>query len=75
MLPREMNIVAMAKAGERYVFVFDDNSYEAVLEVLERYARDERLSLTEADAALIRERIHQLAARAVPGSQLEPEQL
>jgi len=67
MLPREMNIVAMAKAGERYVFVFDDESYEAVLEVIDRYARDPRLSLSEQDAALLRSKVWQLAERAVLG--------
>ncbi len=67
--PKEMNIVAMGKAGQRYVFVFDDESYEAALAVVSRYARDKRLNLTEADAALLRDKIYQLVARAVPGSQ------
>ena len=35
---REMNILAMAKGKERYIFLYDDQSYDALIDVFDRFA-------------------------------------
>jgi hypothetical protein len=50
---REMNILAMAKGTERYIFLYDDQSYEMLIDVLEKFADDPNLSFCSGDAALL----------------------
>ena len=59
----EMNIVAMAKSAERYVFVYDDNSYEALLETFAKYAQNPDLNFSHRDAALLSRKVRESAAR------------
>lgn len=60
---REMNILAMAKAGERYVFLYDDESYEALIDVFDRFAQSADLTFSDADAALLTQKVRESAAR------------
>lgn len=48
---REMNVVAIVKGEERYVFLFDRQSHGAMLKQLGRFAADPELSFTWQDAA------------------------
>ena len=50
-----MNILALVKESERYVFLYDDTleSAEAILKVLNQYAEDEELSFTSFDAEIL----------------------
>jgi len=48
-----MNFVALAKGNEQYVFLFDDTSATATLNLLGQYAADKELSFTWSDAALM----------------------
>ncbi len=50
---REMNILAMAKGKERYVFLYDDQSYDTLLDLFDRYAENPDLSFSSVDAELL----------------------
>lgn len=58
-MSRGVNVLALMKNGERYVFLYDDNSTEALLKTLGRYASDPELSFTWYDAAVLSQRIRQ----------------
>ncbi len=62
---REMNILAMAKGAERYVFLYDDQSHDVLIDVFDRFASDAEMNFSVADAALLgqkasesRDRVH-----------------
>lgn len=48
----DINVVAIVKGSERYVFLYDDASREQTLRTLGRYASDPELSFTWYDAAI-----------------------
>ena len=50
---QEYNVLALIKGGEHYVFVYDDASRAALLELFREQAADDRLSLNAFDAAVL----------------------
>lgn len=58
--PRSMNVLALVKGSERYVFLYDDDSPGATLEILGKYASDPELSFTWYDAAVLSQSIRKL---------------
>jgi len=44
------NVLALATSGERYVFLYDTESREKMCELLQKYADNPDLSLTQEDA-------------------------
>lgn len=58
-MTREINVLALVKNSERYVFLYDDESPDALLRTLGRYASDEELSFTWYDAAVLSQKIRQ----------------
>ena len=58
---QDINVLAMVKGNERYVFLFDDSSRAETLRVLGRYASDPELSFSWQDAAVLSQRIRQEA--------------
>lgn len=59
-MSRSVNVLALIKESERYVFLYDDNSPEELLRTLGRYASDEELSFTWYDAALLSQRVRKM---------------
>jgi hypothetical protein len=55
----DINVLALVKGDERYVFLFDDASRAETLRVLGRYASDPELSFTWYDAAVLSQKIRQ----------------
>ena len=55
-----VNVLALVKDSERYVFLYDDDSYASLLETLGHYAADEDLSFTWYDAAVLSQRVRRL---------------
>ena len=49
----DINVLALVKGSERYVFLFDDASRAETLRVLGRYASNPQLSFTWYDAAVL----------------------
>lgn len=54
-----MNVLALVKGTERYVFLYDDQSARTLLQTLGRYAADPELSFTWYDAAVLSQKIRQ----------------
>lgn len=59
-----INVLALVKDGERYVFLYDDQSRAQVLQTLGRYAADPELSFSWYDAAVLSQRVRQLQQQA-----------
>ena len=55
----DINVLALVKGAERYVFLYDDSSHAETLRVLGRYASNPELSFTWYDAAVLSQRIRQ----------------
>ena len=54
---QEVNVLALVKGKERYVFMYNDKNRAAVLESLARYASDPEMSFSWYDAAVLTQRI------------------
>lgn len=57
----DINVLALVKGAERYVFLFDDASRAEALRVLGRYASNPELSFTWYDAAVLSQKVRQSA--------------
>jgi hypothetical protein len=62
-MSRQVNVVALVKNNERYLFLFDDESRDQVLQTLGRFAANEELSFSWYDAAVLTQKVQAL----VPG--------
>ena len=60
-MSQDINVLAMVKGDERYVFLFDDESRAETLRLLGRYASNPELSFTWQDAAILSQRIREEA--------------
>jgi hypothetical protein len=61
---RSVNVLALVKDSERYVFLYDDESTGALIQTLGKFAADEELSFTWYDAALLSQRLRSAEAPA-----------
>lgn len=52
-MQRCVNVLAMVKDGERFVFLYDDDSIPETLQTLGRFAADPELNFTWYDAAVL----------------------
>lgn len=59
-----MNVLALVKDSERYVFLYDDESVATLLQTLGRYAADKNLSFTWYDAAVLSQKVRKLKQEA-----------
>src|SRR5262249_7281344 len=64
---REFNVLALIKGDERYVFVYDDVSRPALLELFREKAADSRLSFNWFDAAVLTEKAWEQARNTSTG--------
>jgi hypothetical protein len=58
---KEINVLALVKGEERYIFLYDDERRVETLRMLGRYAADPQLSFTWYDAAVMSKRIREMA--------------
>lgn len=58
-MTQDINVLALVKGTERYVFLYDDTSRAETLRVLGRYASNPELSFTWYDAAVLSQKIRQ----------------
>lgn len=58
-MPQDINVLALVKGTERYIFLFDDNNRAEALRTLGRYASNPDLSFTWYDAAVLSQKIRQ----------------
>lgn len=60
-MSKEINVLALVKGDERYVFLFDDDNRTETLRQIGRYAANPELSFTWYDAAVMSQKIRQTA--------------
>ena len=58
-MTEDINVLALVKGTERYVFLYDDTSRAETLRTLGRYASNPALSFTWYDAAVLSQKIRQ----------------
>ncbi|MDD4268979.1 MAG: hypothetical protein PHN77_12205 [Thermoguttaceae bacterium] len=58
-MSQDINVLALVKGGERYVFLYDDSSRAETLRTLGRYASNPELSFPWYDAAVLSQKIRQ----------------
>lgn len=56
---RELNVLALIKGQERYVFVYDDDSRNELIDAFRLWAADPSLSFNWFDAAVLTEKARQ----------------
>jgi hypothetical protein len=61
---QDINVLALVKGSERYVFLYDDASRAETLRVLGRFASNPELSFTWYDAAVLSQKIRQITVEA-----------
>ena len=59
-MERGINVVALVKDSERYVFLYDKESTSALLQTLGRFAGDAELSFSWYDAAVLSQRVRRM---------------
>ena len=62
-MSQDINVLALVKGAERYVFLYDDASRAETLRTLGRYASNPELSFTWYDAAILSQKIRQESQR------------
>lgn len=55
-----VNVIALVKDGERYVFLFDRESAPQLLQTLGKHAADPELNFSWYDAAVLSQRVRRL---------------
>jgi len=58
---RELNVLALIKGAERYVFIYDDGSRQPLIDTFRDQAANPELSLNWFDAAVLTEKARQQA--------------
>ena len=61
---QDINVLALVKGEERYIFLYDDERKSEALRTLGRFASNPELSFSWYDAAVLSQRIRQSAAEA-----------
>jgi len=56
---KDINVLALVKGEERYIFLYDDTNRAETLRTMGRYASDPELSFTWYDAAVLSQKIRQ----------------
>ena len=63
MASRDINVIALVKGGERYVFLYDDESRDETIRALARYASNPDLSFSWYDAAMLGQKVRGSTSR------------
>ncbi len=63
-MQREVNVLALIKGTERYVYIYDDASRPQLIDAFRDQAADPRLSFSWFDAAVLSEKARQQAPAA-----------
>lgn len=61
---RELNVLALVKGNERFVFVYDDDSREELIEVFRNLAADPEAAMSWFDAAILTDKAREQARTA-----------
>ena len=70
-MSQDINVLALVKGTERYVFLYDDASRAETLRTLGRYASNPDLSFTWYDAAVLSQKIRHDGQKCVSASRFQ----
>jgi len=56
-MERGINVIALVKDAERYIFLYDNESAGALMQTLGRFAGDPELSFSWYDAAVLSQKV------------------
>ena len=59
----DINVLALVKGRERYIFLYEDSQRAEALRVLGRFASNPELSFTWYDAAVLSQKVRQMEHR------------
>jgi hypothetical protein len=62
---QDINVVALIKGEEKYIFLFDDKNRAETLRTLGRYASNPELSFSWYDAAVLSQKIRKIENHSV----------
>lgn len=65
-MTQELNVLALIKGGERFLFVYDDSSKDVLIDDIRDKAADPAVALNWFDAAVLTERVRNPAAQPDP---------
>ena len=68
---QELNVLALIKGEERFIFVYDDESKETLIDDIRNKAADPAVSLNWFDAAVLTERVRNPVAEPNPADLLD----
>jgi hypothetical protein len=57
---KEINVLALIKGEERYIFLYDDRNRTETLRTLGRFAADPQLSFSWYDAAILSKKLREM---------------
>lgn len=60
-MDKEINVLALVKGEERYIFLYDDQHRVETLRTLGRFAANPQLSFNWSDAAVMSKKIREIA--------------
>lgn len=63
-MTQDINVLALVKGEERYIFLYDDEHRSEALRTLGRFASNPELSFSWYDAAVLSQRVRQSAQEA-----------
>ena len=69
----EFNVLALIKGADRYIFVYDDNSRQQVIDTFRDQAADPDLSLTWFDAVVLTNKAKEQAIKSDADAETQPE--
>ena len=72
-MTQDINVLALVKGEERYIFLYDDEHKSDALRTLGRYASNPELSFSWYDAAVLSQRIRQTALEQRAEAEAEAE--
>jgi hypothetical protein len=64
-MDKEVNVLALVKGQQRYLFLFDDENRTETLRTLGRFAADPELDFTWYDAAVLSRKIREASGEPV----------
>lgn len=65
-MSQDINVVALVKGEERYIFLFNDEKKGETLRTLGRYASDSKLSFSWYDAAVLSQKVRKVNKTETP---------
>lgn len=63
-MDRSVNVIALVKDGERYIFLYDGESGPQLLQTFGKYAADPELNFTWYDAAVLSQKVRRLQSES-----------